>query len=282
MEEVMKILPPKIAECLKKTGITDATEIRLRAHKRLCVKQKDKEELLEYTVLSTDILEVLKRVSSNSIYSIQNSINEGFVTAPGGNRIGITGEVVYENGVIKNIKNISSMNIRISHEVVGCSDCVIDKMFDGGELKNTLIVSAPGKGKTTMLRDIIRNLSIRGKNICVVDERYEIANVYYGKASLDIGEKTDVMSGVSKAEGINFMVRSMGPDVIATDEIGGENDCLAVKSACLSGVKVVATAHGSKDEPLPYNLQQLVNEGVFKLVIYLSCDIGKIEKIVNM
>lgn len=282
MEEVIKILPPGIVACIEEIKITDALEIRLRVGKKLCIKTKDSEKVLNYVATSSDAIYILKKVSSNSIYSIQNNINLGFVTAPGGNRIGITGEVVYENGEIKNIKNISSMNIRIAHQVIGCSETLMDKIYGEGRVENTLIVSAPGKGKTTMLRDIVRNLSNKGKNIGVVDERYEIANVYEGKATLNVGERTDIMSGVSKAEGINFMVRSMGPDIIATDEIGGGDDCLAIKNACMCGVKVIATAHGSKDEALPHNLQQLVNEGVFKLVIYLSCDIGKIEKIVSV
>ena len=149
-------------------------------------------------------------------------------------------------------------------------------------MQNTLIISPPGKGKTTMLRDVIRNVSSSGENVGIVDERYEIANVYQGKPTLNIGPRTDVISGISKEKGINTLVRCMGIDVIATDEIGGFEDCSAILNASMCGVSVIATAHGSAYQDLPYDLQQLVNKGVFKLIIYLSSDIGKVEKIVDL
>lgn len=282
MEDIIKILPEQVSRIIPESILKSAIELRLRVGQKLRIRCIDKEYTLDYDITKDNLQDVLKRVSTNSIYTIQNSINSGYVTAPGGNRIGITGEVVEENGVIRNIKNISSMNIRVAHEVLDCSACVIDKIYNAGDVLNTLIISPPGKGKTTMLRDVIRKLSNAGKNVGVVDERYEIANVYQGITTMNLGERTDVMSGISKADGINFMVRSMGLDVIATDEIGGASDLQAVSVACLCGVKVIATAHGSEGVPLPYDLQEMIDKKVFNLVIYLSDQIGKISKVLRV
>ena len=282
MENFMKILPPEIMQYLEKIQASYITEIRLRVNQKLRIRLLDKEKVFEYVVKSQDMTEILKRVSNNSIYSIQDNINSGYITAYGGNRIGISGEVVQENGRVKNIKNVTSMNIRIAHEIIGCSNSIINRICVNEKVQNTLIISPPGKGKTTMLRDVIRNVSSSGENVGIVDERYEIANVYQGKPTLNIGPRTDVISGISKEKGINTLVRCMGIDVIATDEIGGFEDCSAILNASMCGVSVIATAHGSAYQDLPYDLQQLVNKGVFKLIIYLSSDIGKVEKIVDL
>lgn len=282
MEKLIKILPPEIIQCIRQIDIENVVELRLRVNQKLRIKLLDKEITIDYLVKSQDMSEVLRRVSTNSIYSIQDNINTGYITSYGGNRIGISGEVVQDEGKIKNIKNVTSMNIRVAHEVIGCSNLVMNKILNQGNVQNTLIVSPPGKGKTTMLRDVIRNISSLGKNVGVVDERCEIANVYQGKPTLNIGPRTDVMSGISKDNGINILVRSMGLDVIATDEIGSTNDCKAIHNAVLCGVSVIATAHGSSYQDLPYDLQQLIDKGIFKVIIYLSNEIGRVEKLINL
>lgn len=282
MEDIIRILPAELARYMKDITFENITEIRLRVGQKVRIRCIEKEETIEFIVSKEHLQEILKRVSINSIYAIQNNINLGYITAPGGNRIGITGEVVEEAGMIKNIKNISSMNIRVAHEVRDCSKDVMYKIYNDGDVLNTLIISPPGKGKTTMLRDIVRKLSDMGKNVGVVDERYEIANVYLGLPTMDIGKRSDVMSGITKAQGINFMVRSMGLDVIATDEIGDGDDCLAIKNASKCGVKIIATAHGSETQDLPYELQELVDKKVFDLLVYLSEKIGQIPKVVRV
>lgn len=282
MEDIIKILPEELSNHMKESALKDVIEIRLRVGQKVRIRCIEKEVTIDFVVSKEHLQDILKRVSTNSIYAIQNNINLGYITAPGGSRIGITGEVVEEAGSVKNIKNISSMNIRVAHEVRGCSEEVIHKIYNGGNVLNTLIISPPGKGKTTMLRDIVRRLSDMGKNVGVVDERYEIANVYLGLPTMDIGKRSDVMSGISKSRGINFMVRSMGLDVIATDEIGGTDDCLAIKNARQCGVRVVATAHGGEAQELPYELQELVDKKVFDLLVYLSEKIGQIQKVVRV
>ena len=280
MHQIMKVLPNSIVANMKNIDIEALTEIRIRLNQNLCFRLGKTEVIKEYKVLKEDIIEILRKVSNNSIYSIQKEINNGYITAPGGNRIGIVGEVVLDNGEIKNIKNISSLNVRICHEKKDCSYAVFDKIYKDNELLNTLIISPPGCGKTTILRDIIRKASNNGKNVGIVDERCEIAAASNGFCSLDVGTRTDVISNVDKSYGINLMTRSMGLDVIATDEIGSKEDILAIIKAKQSGIKVIATAHGSVAGDLPHALKNIIFDGIFDVVIYLSNEIGKIEKVV--
>jgi len=280
MHKIFDVLPSTIIKEMQNINLNSLTEIRLRVNQCLCFRMGRMEVIKQYKTSLQDILEILKKVSLNSIYSIQNEINNGYITAPGGNRIGLVGEVVMDNGEIKNIKNISSMNIRISHEVIGCSHVILNTIFKNDEIQNTLIVSPPGCGKTTILRDIIRSISNNGKNVGLVDERNEIAAVVNGIPTLDVGIRTDIISQVPKEHGIKILTRSMGVDVITTDEIGSSNDTQAILKAMESGIKVIATAHGSTASKLPYALIDFLNKGYFDVIIYLSRDIGKIEKII--
>lgn len=282
MNRIFEYLPYEILNNLFGLEMEKITELRLRVGKKICVRFCDCEQIIPYITLNEDILNILKRISLNSIYSIQDSINNCYIVVPGGNRIGITGEVVKENGKIKNIKHISSMNIRISHNIIGCSDCVIDRIYNSGNIKSTLVISPPGFGKTTLLRDIVRNISNRGKNVGVVDERGEIANMYDSVPSIDLGLRTDILSYIDKAQGINLMIRSMGLDVIATDEIATYLDTQAIHNAINSGVKVIATTHGNTGKRLNNNLEKLIQDSCFELLIYLSDSVGKIGKVIEL
>ena len=217
-------------------------------------------------------MRLLENFSNNSIYSVQSEINNGFITIKGGHRIGIAGTCIIENGIVKNIKNISSLNVRIAREVKGCSSFIMDYILNDNTFSNTIIISPPGCGKTTMLRDMIRCLSdgyknFQGKNIGVIDERSEIAEMYKGVPQNDVGKRTDVMNNCLKHIGISMLVRSMGPQVIATDEIGGERDEEAIYNAMYSGVKFLFTAHGEKIEDVSKNF---INDKVFSNIIILK------------
>ncbi|MEG2276054.1 MAG: stage III sporulation protein AA [Clostridia bacterium] len=285
MESILAYMPQSIRLCIMQhKNIENINEIRLRANKKCIIISKNAEEITEYTVSIKDILDILIKVSENSIYSIQNEINSGFVTIKGGHRIGICGEVVLEDmEKVKNIKNINGMNIRIAKQVKGASNKVMDCIIRNGAYENTIIVSPPGCGKTTLLRDCIRILSsgvesknFKGKNVGLIDERGEIASVYRGICGLDVGSRTDVMSNCPKALGIDMLVRSMGIDIIATDEIGSVKDCVAINKAALSGVKLILTMHGDSllDVTNHSEMNKLINKGLFQNIIILSKENG--------
>ena len=283
IENVTKILPIEISNVINSLeNKAEITEIRLRVGKLLRIYFGKNEKELNVTVTKQDLLKILSNISSNSIYSIQNDINKGFVTIQGGNRIGIAGEVVVADGRIKNIKEISSMNIRVAKEFVGVANKVMDKIVDGGGIKNTLIVSPPGLGKTTLLRDILRTLSSLGYTVSVIDERGEIAAMYAGNPSLDVGDRTDVISFVDKAFGMQMAVRSLAPDVVCTDEIGNIADVEAIKYLCKCGVSFITTMHGKSIDDVKLSLlKEITEEGYLDTVIVLSnkTGIGSIDKI---
>lgn len=286
MDEILKYMPNNIYEILKEyINTCGINEIRLRTGNYIILRFNNKEIITKYIVTKDDILNILLSISKNSIYSIQNDINNGFLTIKGGHRVGVTGEVILDNGDIKNIKNISSMNIRIAREIKGAANKLIEYVLTEDGAQNTLIVSPPGCGKTTMLRDLIRQISDKGKNISLIDERGEIASMYNGTAMLDIGNRTDVMSFCPKHIGMMLVTRSMGPDIIATDEIGNSLDVEAIKNATLTGVHLLFTAHGRDLKDLKKNKEmfEIINEGYFNVIVFLSNKngVGTIEKIVK-
>ena len=196
-------------------------------------------------ISATELQELFRLLCDGSVYAVEENIKKGYITAGGGHRVGICGTVLMRGGVVEGMRNISCLNVRIAKEVIGAAEGIIEIINDKG-LKNTLIVSPPGGGKTTILRDICRILGGDGFNykIAIADERGEIAASYMGKAVNDVGLRTCVMDGCPKAVAIDMMLRSMGPDVVITDEIGDSSDAKAISDLVRSGVKVIASAHG--------------------------------------
>ena len=283
MDCVLNILPMEIMQLILRLDNLDSiTEIRLRAGKNIYVYFGLEECILPYIISKMDLINILKNISSNSIYSVQQEINNGFVTITGGHRIGVVGEIVLKDGVVTNVKNISSMNIRIAKEYIGISNDVLDKVLVLGSVLNTIILSPPLCGKTTLLRDLARNISNSGKNVCIVDERGEIAPMYDSKCILDVGNRTDVISGGTKDIGIRIAVRSMAPNVVCVDEIGTKKDAEALKYLSISGVNFIATMHGkSINDLLLSDISCLLNDGYISRVILLSNKngIGTIENV---
>ena len=289
IEDILKIMPRYIAEEIVHLNCNNSiTEIRIRSKNKIIVICGKNEFVLDLVASPKIILDILLNVSKMSIYAIQTDLNNGFVVIRGGHRIGVCGEVVYENGRIKNIKNICSLNIRVARQIFGCADTVMPQIIVNGIFQNTLIVSPPGCGKTTLLRDIVRLLSngiktlgFSGKNVSLIDERGEIASCYEGVPTLDIGIRTDVMSNIDKSTGMSMVIRSMAPDIIATDEIGSSDDVLAIKAAILSGVKVIFTMHGDSLKSILENpnIKELLDMNIFSKIILLSS--GKIPGIVE-
>lgn len=195
-----------------------------------------------------DIERGLELITKSSVYAYEDEIKNGFVTIDGGHRVGICGEVVTNCGEISHIKKVQSLNYRIAREIIGAANGIMDRVVSDGVIKNTIIVSPPMCGKTTLLRDIARQLSLMGKRVSIVDERHEIAACTDGIPAFDLGANCDVLSGASKSEGMLFMLRSMSPDVIITDEIGGDDDFNAILEIKKRGVRIVTSIHGEQGD----------------------------------
>lgn len=260
---ILDYIPSKIRRRLFNINLDEAREIRISPGKPVSIYFNDgcyyinaRENLSRIPnnavrAAKSDIEEAMELASKSSVYSVRDEIRNGFITISGGHRIGITGTAVTEDGKIGFLKDISGLNYRLAREVIGAADKIIGKiMSDDLSVKNTLIISPPGAGKTTMLRDIARQLSYHGIRVSIVDERREIAAMCEGRSSFDLGFSTDILEGASKADGMLMMLRSMSPDVIITDEIGRTEDIAAIEKIINSGVKIITTVHGKNRNQL--------------------------------
>jgi stage III sporulation protein AA len=251
-------------------------EIRIKVGAPIVLLSCGKEYYLKgkYSMaVSPNLLnEIFHSIINHSAYAYQDELSKGFITIEGGHRVGVCGRVIMEKGEIKAIKNISSLNIRRCREIIGISDHLIPYLFDRkGNFLHTIIVSPPMCGKTTLLRDIVRNLSELGLRIGVCDERSEIAGTHLGTASFDLGKRTDILDGCPKGEGMLILIRGMSPRIIATDEIGKSGDLAGIEGALCAGVGLLTTIHGQNMEELRRSpIGHLVEPGIFKRYIFLS------------
>lgn len=207
-----------------------------------------------------ELEEIIKNICQYSIYAFENEIRQGYLTVQGGHRIGVAGKVVIcENGLVRNITHIRFLNIRISHEIIGAADEIMPFLYEDNHFLNTVLVSPPGCGKTTLLRDIVRQVSDgnafgAGRQVGVVDERSEIAGSFLGIPQNNVGIRTDVLDACPKVQGMMLLMRSMAPAVVAVDEIGSRQDMRAIQEITQCGSKVVATMHGGSLEDVTGHL----------------------------
>ncbi len=251
-------------------------EIRIRTGSPVILFAGGKERCLKgrygQPLDSKLVQDIFNSIMNHSAYAYQDELSKGYVTIEGGHRVGVCGKVIMEGERIKAIKDISSLNLRRSREIIGVSDGLIPWLFDSsGGFLHTIIVSPPMCGKTTLLRDMVRGLSGLGFRVGVCDERSEIAGCCRGIPSFDLGHRTDVMDGCPKGEGMLMLIRGMSPQIIATDEIGKPGDLAGIEGALCAGVGLLTTIHGSNyEELLRSPIGSLASAGVFKRYIYLS------------
>lgn len=223
---------------------------------------------------------LLDLISNHSLYTMEEELRKGFITIPGGHRVGLAGRTVLGGGGVEHLRDITGFNVRIAREVLGAADPVIPYLWDRTRLRHTLILSPPQHGKTTLLRDLARQVSsgldhgnIRtALKVGIVDERSEIAGSRRGVPAFDVGPRTDVLDGCPKAEGMMMMIRSLSPDVLVADEIGRPEDAAAVTEALHAGISVVATAHAKEPEELARRpaLLGLIENRLFERYVVLS------------
>lgn len=252
-----------------------AEEIRLRRGKAPAVCIEGKERFLAAPpVTERDLLQCVELCSGGSAYAVEDELREGFLSAPGGHRLGICGRAVLRGGEVAGFREIASLCLRIAHAVPGAADGIVRQMWEGERVKSTLILSPPGRGKTTLLRDLIRQLSEAEVRIAVADERGEIAGCFRGEAAFPLGPLTDVMTGCPKAEAVWRLLRCMTPRAVAVDEITGPADAEAVSQAAFTGVAILATAHAFSPEDIHRRplYRELVAAGVFEQAVFIGAD----------
>lgn len=277
-QEILHIMPMRLRASMEQRlkDQTDIEEIRIRVGQPFEVRRERGSSMLSETATVEDIEEMLTFISRYSLYAYEEEIRQGFLTIEGGNRIGFAGQVRIEEGQVKRMTNIRFLNIRIAGEHIGCARELLPWLYEEGELKNTLLISKPGAGKTTYLRDCVRMISDgdekrAGKKVCMIDERSELAACHLGVPQNHVGIRTDVLDNCPKQEGMRMALRSMSPDVIAVDELGGEKDAKAVEEMILSGCSIIGTMHGEEMEyiiQLP-EMEKMYQKKLFQRYVFL-------------
>lgn len=278
-EEILHIMPLRLRPAFERglRECADAEEIRIRIGQAPELLRGGKSVWLSAKMTAEDIEEMLTFISRYSIYAYEEEIRQGYLTIEGGHRVGFAGQARLLRGQVSHMTNIRFLNIRIAGEKKGCADKLLPWLFEGGEFLNALIISSPGAGKTTILRDCVRLLSngdsIRsGKKVCVIDERSEIAACHLGIPQNDVGRRTDVLDQMPKREGMRMALRGMSPEIIAIDELGGQKDAQAVEEMILCGCKILGTVHGERAEHviLQEGIKQMHRKGLFQRYIFLK------------
>ena len=303
--QLLPFLPPEVRRALSNLAadaLAGLEEVRLKTERPVLLRFDGCERFLGDGMLTDDphsartfsrqeMKKTMLLLSESSVYAFSEELRRGYITLPGGHRAGFAGRAVLEKGALRTLKEISSVDLRVAREVKGAGKSVLSRLplFDGA-LPSTLLVAPPRAGKTTLLRDLTRLLSdgigVGPFRVGLADERSELAATLSGVPQLDVGLRTDVVDGCPKAEAMLLLLRSMGPEVLVTDELGREEDAAAVAEAAMSGVSVLATAHArdaaeARRRPL---LRRLLTEGFFRYLVVLSrrAGPGTVEEVVRL
>jgi stage III sporulation protein AA len=304
---VYPVLAPAIAAVIRAAPAElrrAATEIRLRVNLPLLMITAGGDVALSadgkpgncgdgcYVCSREDLNQTMQLISRNSIYAFETELRLGYLTIAGGHRVGLAGQAILAEAGLKALKNITSLNIRLAREVRGAADTVAPYIIGGNRrVYSTLFISPPRCGKTTVLRDLVRQLSsgvahlgFPGVQVGLVDERSEIAACRDGSPSVDLGPRVDVLDGCPKATGMLMLIRAMAPQVVVTDELGREEDALAVQEALHAGVSVIASVHGRNEADIagrPY-IGELVRQKFFERYVILGNlpMVGTVEDII--
>lgn len=292
MEEIIKIFPPKLGESIRKSGIFTLSpeEIRVRVNMpfMVCTGNGDyflaEDGLLRtpnescHRVSRQEMDQICMRMADYSPYAHEEELRQGYLTLAGGHRVGVAGQVLVENKKIVRMSRISFLNIRIAGARQGTGQWLLPFLFQGGQFQNTLIMSPPGVGKTTLLRELVRLLSdgsgsAAGMKVGLVDERFELAGSRNGVPQLDVGVRTDVMEGCPKHQAIEMLLRTMSPQLIAVDEVGDEEDRKALHHAMYCGCRILATLHCDSLEELKRKpgWGTILQFGFFQRFLVLEC-----------
>ena len=280
---VTEYLPPWVQGAMRHAG-ENLEEVRLSVGRPLSVYAGGERFLLDEAgrrsakecrlVSEADVSDTLAKMSKGSLYAVQGQLAHGFLTLPGGHRAGVVGSAVMEDGKMVRIKHISAVHLRIAHAIEGCAKPFLFYIAPHQKVKNTLIISPPQCGKTTLLRDIARILGgeAYGLSVGIADERGEIAAMDGVRPGMDVGIYTVVMDNCPKARGMEMLIRSMSPEVVITDEIGNAEDAQSIVSLVNAGVKVICSAHGYSEADVMRreSLKHLIEQAVFECVIVLS------------
>lgn len=258
-------LPPQEREC--------AEELRLRAGRPPTVVTPSGERVFSQQAVDQQTLRtVLDIATGSSVHTVSQALASGSVTVHGGLRIGVVGSAIVTDGRCSGFRSISGLCIRIPHQKPGVGQACVDRLGGVRRFPSALIISPPGWGKTTLLRDIVRILSEGGRRVSLCDERGEIAAMYGGVPQMDVGPLTDVIEGCPRNEAMTMMIRAMAPQVLAVDEITAAADAGALMEAAGCGVTLLATAHAADVEDLRSRTlySALVDKGIFRAVISIE------------
>ena len=293
--QLLPFLPPELRKALSDldaAALAGLEEVRLKTERPVLLRFDGCERFLGSGGLTDDMNDArpfsrqdMKKtmllLSQSSVYAFSEELRRGYITLPGGHRAGFAGRAVLEKGALRTLKDVSSVNLRVARALPGAGKSVLSRLpLAGGALPSALLVAPPRAGKTTLLRDLTRLLSdgigVGPVRVGLADERSELAACRDGVPQLDVGLRTDVVDGCPKAEAMLLLLRSMGPEVLVTDELGREEDGAAVAEAAMSGVSVLATAHArnaaeARQRPL---LRRLLGEGYFRYLVVLSRRLG--------